>query len=125
MDLRETQKRIFQNKIDKRFNTTDINKEFCLLYSEIGEAYDAVRKNNADYALELADIAIYLMGIAEMSGIDLEKAIVDKMEINENRNYKKNENGEQIKYDNQQDNTIVFCMATLLNFRPCSLMISR
>ena len=75
MDLRETQKRIFQNKINKGFNTTDINKEFCLLYGEVAEAYDAVRKNNVDFALELADIAIYLMGIAEMSGIDLVKAI--------------------------------------------------
>ena len=109
MDLRETQKRIFQNKINKGFNTTDINKEFCLLYGEVAEAYDAVRKNNVDFALELADIAIYLMGIAEMSGIDLVKALEDKIDINEKRTYKKNENGEWIRGDKQQDSTIIFC----------------
>ena len=32
MDLKATQKEISQNKIDKGFNTTDVNKEFCLLY---------------------------------------------------------------------------------------------
>lgn len=109
MDLRETQKRIFRNKIDKGFNTTDINKEFCLLYGEVAEAYDASRKQKADYALELADIAIYLMGIAEMSGIDLENAIEEKMAINEKRTYKKDEKGEWLKTEPDKDKTIVFC----------------
>lgn len=34
MNLKEMQKEILQNKINKGFNTTDINKEFCLLYGE-------------------------------------------------------------------------------------------
>lgn len=99
MNLKETQKRIFQHKVDKGFNTTDLNKEFCLLYGEVSEAYDAMRKKKEDYALELADVAIYLMSIAEMSGIDLEKAIEDKMVINENRIYRKDENGEWIRVE--------------------------
>ena len=41
MNIVEIQKRIYQNKIDKGFNVTDINKEFCLLYGEIAEAYEA------------------------------------------------------------------------------------
>ena len=101
MNLSETQKRILKNKIDKGFNITDINKEFCLLYGEVAEAYDAFRKDKADYAEELADIAIYLMGIAEISGIDLEKAIEDKMAINEKRIYKKDENGRLVRVDKQ------------------------
>ena len=45
MNLKEIQKEILQNKINKGFNITDINKEFCLLYGEVSEAYDAYRKN--------------------------------------------------------------------------------
>lgn len=35
MNLKEIQKEILQNKINKGFNITDINKEFCLLYGEV------------------------------------------------------------------------------------------
>ena len=28
MDLKKLQKEIYQNKVDKGFNTTDVNKEF-------------------------------------------------------------------------------------------------
>ena len=31
----------YSNKINKGFNNTDVNKEFCLLYGEVSEAYDA------------------------------------------------------------------------------------
>lgn len=41
MDLRQMQKAVFQSKLDKGFNTTDVNKEFCLLYGEIAEAHNA------------------------------------------------------------------------------------
>ena len=34
MSIVEIQKRIYQNKVDKGFNTTDVNKEFCLTYAE-------------------------------------------------------------------------------------------
>ena len=30
MDLKKIQKDIWQNKLNKGFNTTDVNKEFCL-----------------------------------------------------------------------------------------------
>lgn len=89
MDLRRVQKDIIKNKINKGFNTTDINKEFCLMYSEVGEAYDAYRKNKDDVGEELADVAIFLLGIAEILNIDLEKEIEHKMKKNENRVYKK------------------------------------
>lgn len=36
MDIKKTQKEIIQNKINHGFNTTDIAKEFCLLYGEVG-----------------------------------------------------------------------------------------
>ena len=78
MNLKEMQKEILQNKINKGFNTTDINKEFCLLYGEVSEAYDAYRKNKDDLGEELADIAIYLLGISEILGKNLEEEIINK-----------------------------------------------
>ena len=89
MGLKELQKKIYQNKVNKGFNTTDISKEFCLLYGEVGEAYEAYRKKKPDLNEELADIAIYLLGISEILGFDLEKEIENKVAINEKRVYKK------------------------------------
>ena len=71
MDFRVAQKKVYKNKIDKGFNVTDVNKEFCLLYGEVAEAYEAWRKKKGDVGEELADIAIYLMGLSEILGIDL------------------------------------------------------
>ena len=36
MEMKKIQKEIWLNKINKGFNTTDVNKEFCLLYGEVG-----------------------------------------------------------------------------------------
>ena len=41
MELSAVQKAVYQNKVDKGFNVTDINVEFCLLYGEVAEAYEA------------------------------------------------------------------------------------
>ena len=77
MDLKKIQKEIYQNKVNHGFNVTDINKEFCLLYREVGEAYEAYRKKKDDLGSELADIAIYLLGLSEILEIDLETEIID------------------------------------------------
>ena len=98
MDLKNLQKEIYQNKLDKGFNTTDVNKEFCLLYGEVGEAYDAYRKGKDDLGEELADIAIYLLGLSEILGKDLEEEIKNKVQINKNRKYK-DVNGTKIKIE--------------------------
>ncbi len=87
MNLREAQKAIYQNKVDKGFNTSDVNKEFCLLYGEIAEAYDAWRKKKENVGEELADVAIYLLGLSEILGVDLAEEIEKKMRINQNRQY--------------------------------------
>lgn len=89
LDLKRLQKEIFQNKLNKGFNVADINKEFCFLYGEIGEAYDAYRKKKDDLGEELADIAIYLMGLSEILGLDLEEEIAKKVDRNEKRRYEK------------------------------------
>lgn len=88
MNIHEMQKAVYQNKLNKGFNVTDVNKEFCLLYGEVAEAYDAWRKKKADVGEELADVAIYLMGLSEILGIDLEREIEKKMAVNQDRIYK-------------------------------------
>lgn len=88
MNLKQLQKEVWQNKINKGFNTTNVEKEFCFLYSEVAEAFDAYRKKKDDLNEELADIAIYLLGLSEMLGFDLENEIMKKISKNEKRVYK-------------------------------------
>lgn len=54
----------------------------------MAEAYDAYRKKRNDLGEELADVAIYLLGISEILGIDLEKEILYKINNNVHREYK-------------------------------------
>ena len=89
MDLKQIQKEVWQNKLNKGFNTTNVEKEFCLLYGEVAEAFEAYNKKKDDLNEELADIAIYLLGLSEMLGFDLEDEIVKKVAKNEKRVYKK------------------------------------
>lgn len=98
IDLRILQKEVFCNKKIKGFNLDDIDKEFCFTYGELGEAYDAYRKKKNNVGEELADVAIYLLGLSEMLGIDLEKEIEDKIIKNSERKYKKI-NGVNIKVE--------------------------
>jgi NTP pyrophosphatase (non-canonical NTP hydrolase) len=43
--------------------------------------------DKADLAGELADVALYLIQLASISGIDLEQAILDKLAYNEGREW--------------------------------------
>ena len=87
MDIREMQKLVYENKLSKGFNTTNIEKEFCYLYGELGEAFEAYNKKHDNLAEELADVAIYLMGLSQIVGVDLQNEIEKKIEINKNRKY--------------------------------------
>jgi NTP pyrophosphatase (non-canonical NTP hydrolase) len=93
MDIRSGQKLAWQNKVAQEFNTTDVPLEFCLLQGEIAEAFDAWRKGHEDVGEELADVAIYLLGLAEMTGIDLQAEIEAKMAKNAARVYQRLPNG--------------------------------
>jgi len=96
------QKDVIENKKEKGFNTSNIEQEFCLLYGEVAEAFDAYNKNFArdELGSELADIAIYLLGISEMLGFSLADEINKKMETNSHRIYKK-VNGKLTKFDDR------------------------
>ena len=55
--------------------TTEVPLEFCLLQGEIAEAFEAWRRSHEDLGEELADVAIYLLSLAEMTGVDLQAAV--------------------------------------------------
>ena len=87
MNLQEAQKAVYKNKLDKGFNVTDVHQEFCLLYGEAAEAFEAWRRKQDDVGEELADVAIYLLGLSEILGVDLASEIEKKMAINKEREY--------------------------------------
>lgn len=100
IDLDDIQKQVIENKIKHGWSTTDVKGEFCYLYGEVGEAYDAWLKKKDDLGSELADVAIYLLGISSFLGFSLEKEILKKLEINKHRVYKYVD-GKEIKYDDR------------------------
>ena len=77
-----------KDKSRKVVYVTDVNKEFCLTYGEVAEAYEAWRKKKDDLGEELADVAIYLLGLSEILGINLENEIQKKVYKNSKREYK-------------------------------------
>ena len=87
MDMREMQKAIYQNKVNKGFNLTNIPQEFCYIYAEVAEAFEAWGNNRPSLGEELADVAIYLLGLSEILGIDLHSEIEKKIKINAKRHY--------------------------------------
>ena len=93
MQIRTAQKLASENKVAKGLNTTDVPLEFCLLQVEIAEAFDAWRKGREDVGEELADVAIYLLSLGEMTGIDLQDQIEAKMAKNAARVYQRLPNG--------------------------------
>jgi NTP pyrophosphatase (non-canonical NTP hydrolase) len=88
MKTKDIQKQIYENKLEKGFNVTNIELEFCLTQGELAEAYEAYRKKLPTAGEELADVAIYLYGLAEILGYDLDKEIEKKVEKNRKRIYK-------------------------------------
>ena len=43
MEIRSAQRLVWENKLVKGFNTTDVPMELCLLQGEVAEAFDAWR----------------------------------------------------------------------------------
>lgn len=98
--IRELQEAVYANKVAKGFNTTDVPLEFCYLSGEIAEAFDAWRKDLPTVGEELADVAIYLLGLAEILHIDLEAEMRAKMAKNATRQYRK-VNGKDVRVSDE------------------------
>jgi NTP pyrophosphatase (non-canonical NTP hydrolase) len=69
----------WDNMVARGSNTTDVPLEFCLLQSELAEAFDSWRKGRVDVGEELADAAIFLFGLAQMTGVDLDQEVQAKI----------------------------------------------
>lgn len=93
----DAQGRAWANKVAKGFNTTDVPMEFCLLLEEVAEAFSAWRKDEPGYGGELADAAIFLLGLAEMTDVDLGTEVAAKLAANEARAYVRLPNGTPVK----------------------------
>lgn len=89
VDLKELQKEVMRNKVEKGFNTTDIAEEFCRAHEELSEAFKKYFHRQDGVAEELADVAIFILGMSEILGYDLEKELVKKIETNKRRKYQK------------------------------------
>lgn len=78
----------------------NVPEMLCLIHSEISEAMEGYRKNLMDDKLphrtmlevELADAVIRIMDMCGGLGLDLEGAILEKLEFNKNRDDHKIEN---------------------------------
>ena len=70
--------------------------EFGLTMEELGEAFSAWRKQR-DLGGELADVMIFLAGLAEMNAIDLQAEVEAKLTRNEARRYERLPNGTPVK----------------------------
>ncbi len=88
VDLKELQKAVMQNRKEKGFGN-DIPSDFCRAYEELSEAFSKYNKNQSGVAEEFADVVIFLLGMSEILGFDLEKELVAKVEKNKTRQYKK------------------------------------
>ena len=89
VDLKKLQKEVMRNKIEKGFNTTNVALEFCRAHEELSEAFSKHNKNQPGVAEEFADVTIFILGMCEKLGFDLEKELIRKIEINRKRKYRK------------------------------------
>lgn len=80
-DIRQLQDRITR-WADSNFPHRTTSDILLKLYEEVGEYC-----RNPKSALEMGDIMILLLDVAHKNGIDVHKAVEDKMDINEGREW--------------------------------------
>lgn len=69
---------------------TNVPEKLCLVHSEVSEAVESYRLHypQSHFAEELADIVIRVFDLSVALDVDIEKAILEKMERNEQRSYR-------------------------------------
>ncbi len=87
IDLKALQKEVMRNKVEKGFNLANTALEFCRAHEELSEAFSKFNKNQDGVAEEFADVMIFILGMCESMGFDLEKELVAKIEKNKKRKY--------------------------------------
>jgi NTP pyrophosphatase (non-canonical NTP hydrolase) len=90
MNINELCQEAFAIAASKGWNDKPIETGtmLALIHSEVSEALEADRKGDREnFAEELADVCIRVFDLSGSMGINLEKAILDKMERNKGRSY--------------------------------------
>ncbi|MEK6874367.1 MAG: hypothetical protein AABX52_01305 [Nanoarchaeota archaeon] len=79
MSLYNLQQKIYENKIDRNFNTTDVGKEIILMTEENGELCDAFIKNDkAEIIDAIGDIMVYGLGLSAIFELNADDIINKK-----------------------------------------------
>jgi NTP pyrophosphatase (non-canonical NTP hydrolase) len=82
----------FQTALSKGWHdqTREVGTALSLIHAEVSEALEADRRNEGKerVAEELADVCIRIFDFSVEYGLDLETAILTKMEVNKGRTYK-------------------------------------
>lgn len=96
-ELAKLQKEIFENKIRRGFNTTDVGKEIILMTEELGELAKAYKNSDKKPAREISnkeeivdaivDLMIYCLGLCEMLGISSDEFLEKIVEKNKTRKH--------------------------------------
>ncbi len=97
IDLLELQHAIYENKVNRGFNVTDVGKEIVLMVEELGELAHAYKNSdklpaaNISHKDEMVDAAgglvIYCLGLCEMFGVDSEIVLHTIVENNRIRTH--------------------------------------
>ena len=98
MDIKELEAKMHQFVASKGWYDADSKKEqspknlaisLVLEASEVLEHFQWVGevKEKDELAGELADVGLYLLQLASVTGIDLEQAILDKLDVNRDREW--------------------------------------
>ncbi|MCL2587164.1 MAG: hypothetical protein FWE31_02890 [Firmicutes bacterium] len=96
MEITELVKLVGALQAEKGFDENTVEDDAILLLSEVGEmvkAYNALDKEEgtkADFHDEVADVTILALAICAKNGIDIEKAILAKLEKLREREYQRN-----------------------------------
>lgn len=83
-ELDKLQKEVWKNKVNRGWDKTDLNTELLLTYGELNEAFQA-KTNKNFFKEEIADVGIYLLGIAEKQGFSLFDEMKKKHDYNVTR----------------------------------------
>ena len=89
--LNELAEEIHQTAVEKGWwdKPRSFGEEIALIHSEVSEALQAYRVGTDEsIPSELADIIIRVLDTTAMHGIDIEKAVMDKMSYNKTRPYR-------------------------------------
>ena len=82
-------KGFYEDKTPRRQTSRNLAISLVLESSEVLEHFQWSEelKDPQEFAAELADVALYLLQLASVNNIDLEKAILDKLAFNKDRHW--------------------------------------